>query len=80
MIATHRPLIASHPYATMSLMAKFKISYLTGTSETVDAEGYGDLGEWIEFRRPKPRNADAVEQVLRVRAAEVHRIDLEPTT
>jgi hypothetical protein len=64
-------------------MAKFKITFKGSPpkKEDVDADDFideGNEGEWITFRRhPGGRNnpTSITNQVLRVRAASVNRID-----
>lgn len=67
-------------------MPRYEITYahdiITGEDRTeqVTAQRYSDKGDWIIFLDPVPPTEHKVaEQVLRVRAVEVRRIELVPT-
>lgn len=55
-------------------MAKFKITFHNGNEETVEADAYTDHNEWIDFEY---RRAGVITQQMRVRGADVKRIDRE---
>ena len=58
-------------------MVKFRITYRVSTAkkEDVEADDYIDEGVWITFRNLRLGGAGKIGQVLRVRAAEVKRIE-----
>lgn len=62
---------------TMPLMPNFKITYVSGGTETIEARSFHDVGEhgrWIDF-------VDGGNlQLLRVQAGEVRRIEFERPT
>lgn len=54
-------------------MVKFKVTYTTNASEEIEADNYAEEGDWFRFTR---WNADGdAEDVVRIRAADVERID-----
>ena len=58
-------------------MATFKITYASRKTEDVEADDFADEGDWITFRRLRGASGRGVqiEQVLRVRAKTVSRIE-----